>query len=44
MDTACVEEVDPAEMERRAGEEEWIERMKYVQCAQLFPSDRPTDR
>src|SRR5687767_14460624 len=28
---ARVEEVDPAEMERRAGEKEWIERMAYVQ-------------
>ena len=30
---ARVEEVDPAEMERRAGEEEWIERMAYVQVS-----------
>ena len=29
---ARVEEVD-AEMERRAGEEEWIERMAYVQVS-----------
>ena len=28
---ARVEEVDPAEMERRAGEKKWIERMAYVQ-------------
>jgi PhnB protein len=28
---ARVEEVDPAEMERRAGEKGWIERMAYVQ-------------
>jgi PhnB protein len=28
---ARVEEVEPAEMERRAGEREWIERMAYVQ-------------
>jgi PhnB protein len=30
---ARVEEVDPAEMERRAGEKEWIERMEYVQAS-----------
>jgi PhnB protein len=28
---ARIEEVDPAEMEWRAGEKEWIERMAYVQ-------------
>jgi PhnB protein len=28
---ARVEEVEPAEMDRRAGEKEWIERMTYVQ-------------
>lgn len=39
-----VEEVDPAEMERRAGEKEWIERMEYVQGALIFPPDRSTDR
>ncbi len=39
-----VEEVDPAEMERRAVEKEWIERMEYVQGALVFPPDRSTDR
>ena len=39
-----VEEVDPAEMERRVGEKEWIERMEYVQGSLVFPPDRATDR
>lgn len=38
-----VEEVDPAEMQRRAGEDEWIERMAYVQGTQPFPADSTTD-
>jgi PhnB protein len=39
-----VEEVDPAEMERRAGEKEWIERMEYVQGSLVFPPDQGPDR
>jgi uncharacterized glyoxalase superfamily protein PhnB len=36
-----VEEVSPAEMERRAGEPEWIERMAYVQRSLTIPSSPP---
>jgi PhnB protein len=32
-----VEEVDPAEMAQRAGEQAWIERMAYVQGSLTFP-------
>jgi PhnB protein len=32
-----VEEVDPEEMQRRAGEQEWIDRMAYVQSSLAFP-------
>jgi PhnB protein len=32
-----VEEVAPEEMQRRAGEQEWIERMAYVQGSLVFP-------
>ena len=32
-----VEEVAPEEMQRRAGEQEWIERMAYVQGSLAFP-------
>jgi uncharacterized glyoxalase superfamily protein PhnB len=32
-----VEEVEPVERERRAGEPEWIERMAYVQSSLTFP-------
>jgi len=41
---ARVEKVEPAEMERRAGEKEWIERMAYVQGSLVFPPDRSSDR
>jgi hypothetical protein len=33
------ENVDEAEMARRAGEQEYIDAMQYVQGAQFFPSD-----
>jgi uncharacterized glyoxalase superfamily protein PhnB len=39
---ARVEEVDPAEMERRAGEQQWIERMEYVQGSLVCPADHST--
>lgn len=39
-----VEEVDLAQMERRAGQKEWIERMEYVQGSLAFASQQPTDR
>ena len=32
-----VEEVDPEEMQRRAGEKEWIDRIAYVQGSLAFP-------
>lgn len=40
---ARVEETSPEEMERRAGQRVWIERMEYVQNSPLFPSDRTKD-
>ena len=33
-----IENVSLEEMERRAGEKEWIDAMEYVQSAQFFPS------
>ena len=33
-----VEDVSLEEMERRAGEKEWVDAMEYVQSAQFFPS------
>lgn len=41
---ARAEEVDPAEMERRAGEQEWIERMAYVQQSLVIPTRRSPDQ
>ena len=37
---ARIEDVDPEEMERRAGEQEYIDAMRYVTSAQFFPPDR----
>ena len=33
-----VEDVDAEEVQRRAGEQRWIDAMEYVQGAQFFPS------
>lgn len=41
---ARVEEVDPAEMERRMKDKEWIQRMEYVQGSLTIPPDRATER
>ncbi|MGH2584449.1 MAG: VOC family protein [Dehalococcoidia bacterium] len=41
---ARVEEVDPAEMEQRAGKQEWLERMAYVRGSLAFPPGRSSDR
>ena len=37
IQVARFEEVVPEEMQRRAGEQEWIDAMDYVQGAQFFP-------
>jgi hypothetical protein len=34
-----IEDLDAAEMARRAGQEEYIEAMTYVQSAELFPTN-----
>ena len=36
-----IEDVSEAEMEQRAGEQEYIDAMQYVQSAQFFPSEEP---
>jgi PhnB protein len=35
-----IEDVSPEEMEKRYGQQEYINAMQYVQSAQFFPSDR----
>ena len=39
-----VADLTPEEMERRAGEERYVDAMRYVQGAQFFPSDEPTSK
>jgi PhnB protein len=35
-----IEDVDPEEMARRAGQPEYVDAMNYVMSAELFPPDR----
>jgi uncharacterized glyoxalase superfamily protein PhnB len=38
-----IEDVSPEEMERRAGEQRWIDAMAYVQGSQFFPTNTQED-